>query len=346
MNRIRPSWAFLAFLLSSICTAQLSADVIGTKSGARIVGKITKIEGGSIMMDTDFAGTVTIKQSEVITLTTDGPVAMRLASGTQIVGKISSADGALQIVGANGTINTSVAKVAASWAVGGEDPAMAALRRHWVYDATVDLSGTAGNKSQLGTAVGFRATLAGLHDTLAFYTAYNRQVSDAQKSADQFKAGSDYSNNFNDRSSKYVRDEGGFDRIKDVDIYNTIAGGYGYDFIKEAKHVLTGRVGLSFRFENYKNPLTSDVKSAGLDFGFNHENQFSNSKLVNRLFYVPAFQDFSSYRATHESFYELPLANPAWKLRFGVSNDYNNKPGQGVEKLDTAYFTRLLLSWK
>ena len=70
------------------------------------------------------------------------------------------------------------------------------------------------------------------------------------------------------------------------------------------------------------------------------------AKLVNRLSYVPGFQDFGNYHFTHESFYEVPRASPAWKLRLGVSNDYNSKPGSGVDKLDTAYFTRLLLNWK
>jgi hypothetical protein len=67
---------------------------------------------------------------------------------------------------------------------------------------------------------------------------------------------------------------------------------------------------------------------------------------VNRLSIVPSFEDFANYRATHESFLELPLANPSWKLRLGLANDYNSKPGKGVEKMDTGYFTRLVLSWK
>jgi hypothetical protein len=43
---------------------------------------------------------------------------------------------------------------------------------------------------------------------------------------------------------------------------------------------------------------------------------------------------------------ELPIASTQWKLRVGVANDYNSQPGRGVDKLDTTYFTRLVLSWK
>ena len=191
-----------------------------------------------------------------------------------------------------------------------------------------------------------RATLAGVNDTLVFYTNYDRQVTDGRKSADQFKAGADYTSNFAGKNSWYLRNEGGFDRIKDIQFYDVAAFGLGYDLVKRPKQLLTGRVGLSFRNENYKNPATTDVNAAGLDFGLNHSVTFENASLVNRLTFVPSFDDFSNFRATHESFLEMPLASTSWKLRFGFNNDYNSKPGKGVVKLDTGYFTRLVLGWK
>jgi hypothetical protein len=338
---------FQALLVAALAAAPLAADVVETKNGAKIVGKIVKIADGAVSVETGFAGTITIKQSEVASLTTDAPVAVRLDTGTRIDGKISGgAGGALQIAGGDGSISTSVGKVAATWAAGGKDPAVAALERQWAYEAAVDVAGKTGNREQLGTAASVRAVLKGSQDTLQFYSGYDRQVTDGQKSADQFKAGVDYQNNFSGRSSWYVRNEGGFDRVKDIELYNVAGAGLGYDFIKEAKQVLTGRAGLSFRYEGYRNPRTTDVKGAGLDFGLAHEATFDDARIVNRISYVPTFEDFSNFRLVHESFYELPMANPNWKLRLGVSNDYNAKPGRGVERLDTAYFTRLVLNWK
>lgn len=336
----------VASVFLALSGAQLSADVVETKNGSRLVGTVTAIGGGNVTLSTDYAGSLTIKQADVVSISTDAPVAVRLASGTRFDGKISSSGGALQIAGADGVVTTSVAKVAASWKAGATDPEVAALDRKWAYEANVDVTGKSGNKSQLGTSFGFRAKLAGVNDTLQFYTAYDRQVTDGQKSADQFKLGTDYANNFAGAKSWYVRDEGGFDRIKDVELYNVAAFGLGYDFIKAAKQTLTGRAGLSFRYEGYKSPLTSDVKSAGMDFGLAHSLQLETFAVVNRLAVVPAFDDFSNFRLTHESFFELPLANPNWKLRMGVANDYNSKPGKGVDKMDTGYFTRLVLNWR
>ena len=341
--RLRASLLLTAALLGS---AHLSADVVETKSGARITGKVVKIDAGAVVVDTTYAGSITVKQSEVTAINTDAPVAIRLASGTRFDGTVTSADGAVKITNADGTVSTTVDKVAASWSAGGKDPQLVALERHWAYEATMDVSGKSGNKSQLGTSVGVRATLAGASDILMFYGAYDRQVSDGAKSADQFKAGVDYSSNFSGQYSWYVRDEGGFDRIKDIQFYDVAAFGLGFDFIKKPDQTLTGRAGLSYRNENYQNPLTNDVNAAGLDFGLSHTLTFATMSLVNRFTFVPSFNDFANYRFAHESFLELPLANPSWKVRFGLSNDYNSKPGNGVKKLDTGYFTRLVLNWK
>ena len=322
----------------------LVADTVEIKNGARIIGKITKIDAGSVVVDTDYAGKITIKQSQVASLATDAPIAVRLASGTRFDGRVAAgADGSLQIAGPDGTITTSVDKVAASWAAGAVDPL---VDRHWTYEASVDVAGKTGNSEQLGTAGEVRAVLKTTQDTLQFYSAYNRQMSDGVKSADQLKLGVDYQNNFSGRYSWYMRDEGGFDRVKDIDLYNIAAAGLGRDFIKRPHQTLTGRAGLSFRYEAYKNPATPKVKSAGLDFGINSDMDFGISKLVTRIAYVPSFDDFGNYRLNHESYYQIPLASPSWKLRLGLSNDYNSKPPRGVERLDTSYFTRLVLNWQ
>ena len=323
------------------------ADVVETKSGAKLIGTVTAIDGTSVTLKTDYAGSLTIKQSEVTSVQTDKPLFVRLSGGTVMAGTVKPvAGGKIEVAGADGTITTSVDKVAATWAPGAKDPAIVALEPNWTYEATADITGKTGNSEQFGTAIAARAKRVGPTDVLQFYTAYDYEKADGSKSADNFKAGLDYANNFSGRKSWYVRDEAGYDRVKDIELYNTAAAGLGYDFIKEKNHILTVRVGLAFRYEGYENPATEDLKSFGLDTGLHHEYVFSNSKLVNDLTYVPVFEDFTNYRFYHESYYEIPLANPNWKLRLGVSNDYTSQVGPGVEKMDTTYFTRFVLNWK
>ena len=334
--------------LAAFCTATVAlADVIETKAGARLVGKVAAVDGVSVVLETDYAGTIKIKQSEVVTMSTEKPLFYRLSSGTVVNGTVApTPDGKLEIRSADATVTTTVGNVASSWEPGSKDPALAALERKWTYQVGVDITGKTGNSEQLGTAVTAKAQMKTSQDTLQFYTAYNRQETDHVKSADQFKAGVDYANNFSGRKSWYVRDEGGFDRVKDIELYNVAAAGVGYDFIKKPNQTLTIRTGLSYRYEGYENPATTDVSSAGLDIGLNHELKFERGLLTNKLSYVPAFDDFGNYRATHESAFEMPITASLWKVSIGVANDYNSQPGVGVERLDTTYFTRLILNWQ
>lgn len=345
VNRLIKGWGLA---LAAVCAASVvSADVVETKNGSHLVGKVVKIDESVVLLKTDYAGDIKVKQSDVTSVTTDAPLVVRLSSGTVLQGTLSSTgEGALVINGPDGTLTTRVEKVATTWNPGGTDPAIVALQRSWTYEVSADVTGKTGNKEQLGTSFAARATMKTSTDTLQFYSAYDRQVSDGAKSADQFKAGLDYQNNFSGRKSWYVRDEGGFDRIKDINLYNVAGVGLGYDVIKKPKHTLTFRAGLSYRYEGYKDPATEDVNAAGLDFGLNHQFDTETWSLVNRISYVPLIKELGNFRLLHESFFEIPMANPDWKLRLGVSNDYNSRPGKGIGKLDTTYFSRLVLSWK
>lgn len=360
-------------LMPFIAVCAMKADVVETKDGSRFVGKITQIDGSTIIVETKSAGAVHVKQEDVTTLAADHAAHVRLASGTVISGTVSSpSPGAITITGSDGTVHSTVDKIVAVWAPGGVDPDLAVLKRTWSYQASVDVVGKSGNSDQLGTGFSFRAILVGPQDKLQFYSAYDRQMSEGDISADQFKAGTDYQNSFSGRYSWYLRDEAGFDRVKLIDFSNIAAAGFGYDFVKKPKHVLTGRIGFAHRFESYKvdpvlfaeyrDPASAtyipdeslarrsatreSTNSAGLDAGVVHTWDFTNFSINNSLNFDPTFKDFSDYRITHESNIELPLQIPSWKLRFGVANDYTSKPAKGKRRMDTTYFTHLVLNWK
>lgn len=339
-------------LLFALAVRTVSADVVETKTGAKIVGKVVQIDGSAVVVDTDYAGTVKVKQAEVTAITTEEPSNIRLASGTVLKGTLTSqGGGAVTIVGLDGSIQTTVNKVITIWGSDAKDPEVVALQRAWAYDAAVDISGKSGNTRQFGTGFSFRAILNGPTDKLQFYTAYDRQVTEGEASADQFKAGIDFQNNFSGRASWYLRDEAGFDRIKLIDFSNVAAAGLGYDFVKKPKQIFTGRLGLAHRFESYRaDPITfltkEDVNSAGLDVGLYHSLELQSFSIVNRISYVPAFKDFTDFHAFHESYIQLPLLSPVWKLRLGLSNDYSSNPPVGKKGMDTTYYTRLVLNWK
>lgn len=329
------------------CGAFVQADTIETKNGARLVGTVKAVSEGSIVLETDYAGPITIRQSEVAKIETETPLVIRLAGGTTMEGTVAAnSDGGILIKGRDGTITTTVDKVATTWAPGEQDPAVAKLLRRWKYEATFDISGKTGNSEQLGYGGGAKASLSGPQDTLVFYSDFAYQRTNGVKSEDRFRVGVDYSSYLTERVTWYARDEGGYDNVKDITFYNVAAAGFGYDFIQNPpKQKLTGRVGLSYRFEEYGAATNDDVRSAGLDLGLAHTYRFDNAVMNNSITYVPAFEEFTNYRAIHDSNLEFPLSGN-WKFRVGVSNDYTSQPSPGVEKLDTTYYGKFVLNWQ
>ena len=327
------------------------ADVVETRGGARLVGKVTKIAGGSIYLATDYAGEIAIKQSEVTSVATDEVIAVRLASGTRIDGKISTQAGNTQIVGADGTVTTSVDKIAASWNAGKEDPQVTAMRRKWKYQAALDVVGKSGNTQSTGAGVGFVAALSSPQDELKFYGDYNYATTTGAngvktKSADQVRGGVDYSSFFSERAGWFVRSELGSDKVSGVDLRSTTDAGMTYRFIKNDTQSLVGRLGAGYRFESYTDS-TPNNKGCVLSTGLNYKHDISSFlRLVMDLQYLPSFNDFADYRITHDSALEMPFAAGFWKLRMGVSNQYNSRPLAGHKDLDTLYYTRLILSWE
>ncbi|MBI5382080.1 MAG: DUF481 domain-containing protein [Opitutae bacterium] len=340
----------LALLCAAFLNTALLADVVETKNGAKLVGKITKIDSGAITLSTTYAGDLAIKQTEVASIATDAPIAVRLASGTRIDGKVSTTDGIIQVASKDGTVSTSIDKVAASWAAGGEDPQIVAMRRHWTFQTSADVVGKQGNTKSTGIGLGFVAALVSPQDALKFYGAYDYATTTSAtgvktKSADATKGGVDYSSFFSEKYGWFVRSELGKDSVAAINLRSTTDAGGTYRLIKNTSQSLVGRLGAGYRFESYS--VGPNNQGAVLSTGLSHSYAFSNyTSIVTDLQYLPAFKNFADYRFLHDSALELPLGPDFWKLRLGVNNQYTSKPVLLREKLDTTYYTRLLLNWK
>lgn len=349
--------ALLALVLAAFLGTTLQADVVETRNGARIVGKVTKVEDGKVFITTDYAGDLTIKQGEVTTMTTDAPVFVRLASGTVLQGTLVGEGSTLKINGADGELTTKVEKVAASWGPSGEDPQVTAMKkeiaareRKWTYQTSLDLTGKTGNTNSTGLAAGFTATLASPQDALKFYASTNYATSEdaagnQTKTADELKGGVDYASFFAERLGWFVRQELERDNVEDVNMRSTTDAGFTYRFVKTDAHQLTGRLGAGYRFESYGTGVEN--KGAVLSTGLNNAIKFGEfASLVTELQYLPAVDDFADYRFVHDSALEFPLAAGFWKLRVGLNNQFNSRPQPGRDDLDTTYYTRLILNWK
>jgi len=347
--------ASLHSLVTTLLTLALAtfarADRIELADGSVINGKLLSAEGGKLKVETSFAGTVEIDQTKVKTFSTDESVNVSLAGGSAALGRITSTDAGIKVASAHGEVSAATTGVSAVWRQGEDSPETKklkaeaeALKRKWAYEASVAIAGRTGPSEKFGAAFGFKATLASAQDKLIFSAAAERAQDNGVKTADRQFGGVDYSSFYSPDNGWYVRSSLEKDKIKGLDLRSSSGFGFGRKLIKNKQQDLEFRLGAGYRYDSYSNGKNFD--SPGLDLAFLHTYDFANAKLTNLLAYTPAFKDFSNYRVRHESAFELPIGASLWKLKLGVANEYFSIPPAGTERLDTTYFTSLILNWQ
>ncbi|HUG11183.1 MAG TPA: DUF481 domain-containing protein [Opitutaceae bacterium] len=352
MTQIQFSKKGLASILCAaalLATVGAHADTVRTADGSVLVGKILKVDSGNIEIDTAYAGVLKVKQSAVVSFSTDAPVTVRFKGGNTVVGTVAGDSGEIKVAGASGSASGTIENVTDAWLPGDDSPEvrlMKANARHWKFEASVDVLGKSGNSDSLAASLGFRTARITPDDKLEFYAAYARAEQDGTTTADQARAGIDYQSMFSSKYSWYVREEIGTDKFQGLDFYSNTAAGIGFDSIKTERQILTFRAGIAYRYETFSNGTTTTVDAPALDLAMIHEYATDTWKIGTRLTFLPTIEDFSDFRLQHESYYETPLAAGPWKIRLGLANDYNSEPLPGKKKLDTTYFTKFVLSWQ
>lgn len=342
---------FVWAITNLVAVSAMAADRIELTDGSVVLGKLISVDAGKMKVETAFAGTIEIAQAQVKGFTTDGTVVVGLSGGTTVVGKVEMTTPGITIVARDGQMSAPTANVAAVWLPGTDSPTVTKLKtenaanvRKWAYEANVAIAGRSGATEKFGAAFGFKATLENPADKLIFAAGAERAKENGRETANSQRGSADYSAFFNPDNVWYARTGLEKDRIKELDLRSTTAFGVGHKAIKTDKQDLEFRLGVSYVYETFANNTKFD--SPGLDLAMIHSYRFSNATLANLITVNPAFKNFSNYRLHHESTVEVPIGASLWKLRSGVANDYLSKVTPGVERLDTTYFTSLVLSWK
>jgi len=339
----------LAFALGLALAAR--ADRIELTDGSVVLGKLVSAEAGKFKVETGFAGTIEIAQDKIKTFTTDEAVNVQLAAGSTVLGQVQANEAGIAVVAKDGQLSAVTGKVAAVWRTGADSPETRALKeqaakleRKWAYEAAVAITGRTGGSEKFAGVVALKATLESAHDKLIFALLAEKAEDNGVETANRQLAGVDYSSFFSPHNVWYARTSIEKDTIKALDLRSSTAFGIGRKLIKKEMQDLEFRLGASYLYETYANGTKFD--SPGLDVAFIHSYTFKTGKMNNTLTYTPTFKDFGNYRLHHETTYELPLTASLWKLKTGISNDYTSIPQPGIDRLDTLYFTSLILNWK
>jgi putative salt-induced outer membrane protein YdiY len=342
-------------LLIVLLTVPLRADTVLTVDGSEIQGVVKAFTAEKLIIETEFAGEITIDGAKIKSVKTDRRVNVNLSSGDRLVGTIEWVDGpeAPLVHTAMGPIPIRSDDITGMWDEGAEDPAVVASRTKMEaeiqaakpkWSATLEAGGvlTEGNTETLNARGRFDVRRKSPDDLLHFYLAAQYSEQDDIRSQNEYLGGVRFEATVTERWYWYTRLELEFDEFENLDLRATAAAGVGYYWLKKPEHELKTSVGAGYRHESYDSGRTTD--EAVIDLGLDYRAdlapwvQFTHSTVYN-----PAFEDFDDYRLRLDTALLLPFAGTDdLKLKLGVKNEYNSRPVGGLERLDNTYYANVV----
>ncbi|MGI5925139.1 MAG: DUF481 domain-containing protein [Lentisphaerae bacterium] len=342
---------FAGLVILALAMQGARADQIVLKNGSVIKGSKLQVHGGKVKITTDFAGELSIDRAHVATMTSDQPVMVNTADGKKTSAVITPAgDGKASITSELGQIQLPMSDVVAIWPVGAADPTIPPppAARAWAYEAGLNIAGKTGNTEKFGIGANLKGTLTGPSDKLLLYLKGRYARENSVENEQEIIVGADYEHRIKaSKHSWYTRTELEHDEINNIDFYFTGVAGYGYYIADKKDFTIRLRTGLSYQYKTYDDDQDDD-SSLGLDFGYHHNIKLQDwGRLTTDITYTPTFDSIHDYRIFHESALSIPIGNTKnWFIRLGISNDYNSRVSDDVDRLDTTYFGQLVYSWK
>ena len=311
-----------------------------------------------ISLQTDYAGVLKVRTSQVLRIVTDKELAESVpaklldspeeaAAEAVQPGKPPVAEATPASSAAKATQPAApVAAKPAQPKPPAPKPAPTDDKYGWQVEAGMNLAGSAGNTEKLDLGMNIDTQYEQKFYRLDLYARYSYGTNRDKLTSNEIVLGSRYTNFFYKRFGFFVREELERDKFEGIDFRSTTAAGFSYKFYDTKVIDLEARSGLSYRFEEDDQGDEEDFP--GMDFGVDVQWQFSPALSFKGSYgFIPSFTDSEAFIVTQNSALEIPFDKKSqWKLRLGLNTKYNNQPSKNRENMDHKYYVRLIATWK
>ena len=320
-----------AGLLLFFLTATALADEVFLKNGNNLSGTIASMGEGKLVLETDFAGRLTIDWGSVERLSTDAPLTVVLEDGSILKGRPSAAPNRLMLNGE---------------AI--QDPLMIELSRVKAINPpdeqpikvngriNVGLNKASGNTDLenahvdaefLARTVSHRVTLGG---------AYNRASEDNRKTEDNAMGRLKHDYFLTRELYWYLNGMAERDEFKEISLRTTLGPGVGYQFFEGERMNLSVEAGPSYVTTNYDHGAKDDSLSGRWAVRF---DRFFFETLFQYYFtnegYISSSDTSDVFMFTRTGL-RFPIRG-GLSLNAGFEWDWDNTPAEDADKSDYRY---------
>lgn len=303
------------------------ADQIVLKNGDRLTGSITKADGKTLVIKTDYAGDVTVKFDAIQSMTSAGDLNVSLGGKTVVGPVTTSGDDVIVATRTAGSVEAPKSSVTML-----RNPAEQAayektlhpgLLDGWAGGANLGFALTAGNSETRNLNIGFNATRTGLHDKLilnetSIYAATSKlalQPIPAQTTANSNGGGIRYDRDFAPRAFGFGSGDFFNNSLQNLDLRYILGGGIGYHAIKTANTTLDLLAGINYTHESFSDLMETNAAPPPATLTYNHSDSSAaltvgdnlTHKLGKNSVFTQSFLLYPSFSQTNIAF---PGATP------------------------------------
>ena len=341
---------FLCCIAALCCTSH--ADQIALQNGDRLSGAIVKSDGKQLVINTDYAGPVTVQWSAVQSISSAAPLHLQLKDGRTLVGQVAPQNGTWKVQQRNGE-TASVAKSDVSlirsqseqtdW----DQTQNPGWLQNWEGGANFGFALTRGNSESKNLALSFTANRKTLHDKLGLYANSVYATNDApgaipSTTANAIHGGTRYDHDLTPRLFGFASADFDTDDLQNLDLRSVLGGGLGLHAINTPATTLDLMAGLNYTHEAYTT-FSRNFPAGILGEEFTHKLGAS-TLLSQKLGFFPDLTDLGEYRGTFDLGTVTKISKwLGWQN--SVSDVYVTNPPLGKKKNDIILTTGLNISF-
>ncbi len=302
-------------LLSMLLTIPALADQVVLKNGDRLTGSITKSDGKTLVIKTDYAGDVTVKFDAIQSLTSTGDLNVTIGGKTAVGPVTTSGTNVVVATKGAGSVEAPISSVTLLRSPAEQTAYEKKLHpgwdEGWAGGVNVGFAITGGNSETKNLNIGFNAVRTGSHDKLLLYTNTIYATTDKPTSlttANSTGGGARYDHDFAGRAFGFGSADFFTNALQDLDLRYILGGGFGIHVIKNAATTLDVLAGLNYtheRFSGVPNPLPPPLvysyneSLAALTLGETFTHKMGKGTVVTQSFLLyPDLSNTGQFRGT------------------------------------------------
>jgi len=333
----------LSLVLLSLAAFSIfsQAEQVTLKNGDRLTGAIVSMDGKKLVVNTSYAGDVSIDWAEVSAFTSDKPLVITRTDKQVLSGTVATEGQDVMISSSQGSQKLSLADVSSMRSPADQAAYEKSLHpgmlEGWAGGGSFGFALARGNSQTTNLALGFDATRKTAKDEWVVDAAsiYSSDANLNATTANSFQGLIRYDHNLTKRLFAYAAFAGGYDALQNLNYRISPNGGLGFHAIASDRTTLDLLGGFGYTRESYTTGLTNNLLTATLGDEFAFKLTKSTSVIQN-LYYLPALNNTSIYHVTG-NFGIATKINGWLTSNLNFNDRYNSAPVLGNKKNDILF---------